>query len=463
VVEKKLLTLEQAAELLGVDYKTVYRLVRSGQIPAGKVGRVYRIAPDDLKAYFEGQKRRQRDEARSGAVAAGAFNCAGCGRSYLSRLSVGGECEVCGEPLCTDCWSALGRRRCRAHETAAGDPSNRTGGTRSACGRCGRPFSRDWQAAGGCQEPGCGAPLCDRCWADEDDRFCEQHSARGVGRDAVIRTLRDAGKPVVEASQARAAEVGFIKRFEEGTLGLSEFVDPTTGRTAAAAECEREHSTADQAERVRGLLKDGLGLDEIRSRFPTRAVSRYEVRTRARRGPALNVTLEARCRARLEQFAKSGFDHEPMTLTDLNAVLESAIAEAEQAGRALILVVGSPTGWAKDAVRHIAGGRRAFRHRLVAVALWDLREDVVHVQADDGKLDGYLDLVAPAAAADAFERVAEYVKKRLVRREAVAVAEVMERLELGRRTVTTAFNRLGAEREYVVVSADDIGTVISRR
>ena len=72
-------------------------------------------------------------------------------------------------------------------------------------------------------------------------------------------------------------------------------------------------------------------------------------------------------------------------------------------------------------------------------------------------------VAAPAAAAEALDHVAKYVEKRLARRETVSVAEACEKLELGRRTVTAAFHRLAEERDYVVVSADDIGTVISRR
>lgn len=53
----KFLTLEEAAERLGVEYKTVDRFVRQGELPAGKVGRVYRIREEDLDGYFERQKQ----------------------------------------------------------------------------------------------------------------------------------------------------------------------------------------------------------------------------------------------------------------------------------------------------------------------------------------------------------------------------------------------------------------------
>ena len=57
------LSIQEAAEHLGVEYKTVYRLVKQGEIPAGKIGRVFRIRREDLDAYFERQKAKVLTEA----------------------------------------------------------------------------------------------------------------------------------------------------------------------------------------------------------------------------------------------------------------------------------------------------------------------------------------------------------------------------------------------------------------
>ncbi len=45
---KKSLTLQQAADRLGVHYMTVYRYVRTGKLPATRVGRAWQVDPDDL-------------------------------------------------------------------------------------------------------------------------------------------------------------------------------------------------------------------------------------------------------------------------------------------------------------------------------------------------------------------------------------------------------------------------------
>ncbi len=50
------LSIQEAADILGVQYKTVYRLVRDGELPAAKIRSVYRIKYEDLLSYFEANK-----------------------------------------------------------------------------------------------------------------------------------------------------------------------------------------------------------------------------------------------------------------------------------------------------------------------------------------------------------------------------------------------------------------------
>ena len=49
----KFLTVGEVARHLRVSNMTVYRLVNSGQLPAVRVGRGYRIREDDVRKYLE--------------------------------------------------------------------------------------------------------------------------------------------------------------------------------------------------------------------------------------------------------------------------------------------------------------------------------------------------------------------------------------------------------------------------
>lgn len=94
--QKEFLSLEDVAERLGVTYQLIYRLVRACEIPAVRVGKLYRIPRKDLDAYLE----KSKQVAKAGGV------CALCGRTYQSRLSLSKACveSGCESPLCVDCW-----------------------------------------------------------------------------------------------------------------------------------------------------------------------------------------------------------------------------------------------------------------------------------------------------------------------------------------------------------------------
>jgi excisionase family DNA binding protein len=101
------MSLEEVADLLGVTYQLIYRLVRSGELPAIRLGKLYRVAREDLELYLQRNKR----SAKSGGV------CSVCGTFYRSQDSLGNICteDGCGQPICFDCWTRLGINKCKNH------------------------------------------------------------------------------------------------------------------------------------------------------------------------------------------------------------------------------------------------------------------------------------------------------------------------------------------------------------
>jgi len=53
-MEHDLITPEEAAEILRVNTHTVYRALRAGKIPGGKIGNQWRISRADLEAHIRG-------------------------------------------------------------------------------------------------------------------------------------------------------------------------------------------------------------------------------------------------------------------------------------------------------------------------------------------------------------------------------------------------------------------------
>lgn len=84
------------AKRLDVNYQLIYRLVREGELPSMKIGRVYRVAHEDLEAYLA--KNRTGAKAESSKK----FICERCGKSFESTLSLRIDPET-GEKVCFLC------------------------------------------------------------------------------------------------------------------------------------------------------------------------------------------------------------------------------------------------------------------------------------------------------------------------------------------------------------------------
>ena len=50
--DDRLLTVQEVATRLRVSTMTVYRLIKAGDLPAGRVGNSYRLPADEVEAYL---------------------------------------------------------------------------------------------------------------------------------------------------------------------------------------------------------------------------------------------------------------------------------------------------------------------------------------------------------------------------------------------------------------------------
>ncbi len=75
------LSINEAAEALGVHYMTAYRYVRTGRLPATKVGHEWRIDPDDVRLL------REPDDATARASPPGSGRARERTRALINRLT----------------------------------------------------------------------------------------------------------------------------------------------------------------------------------------------------------------------------------------------------------------------------------------------------------------------------------------------------------------------------------------
>ena len=56
-MEERYYTLEEVADRLQVSYRTVFRWVHAGELPAYKVGQFWRVSESDFKRFMEARYR----------------------------------------------------------------------------------------------------------------------------------------------------------------------------------------------------------------------------------------------------------------------------------------------------------------------------------------------------------------------------------------------------------------------
>lgn len=106
----KFYSLEEVAELFGVNYQLIYKLVKTGAMPSVRIGKMFRVSEAQLKDYMDRQS--------SGTPASGeqTYICSRCGKSYFSLLSITGKCKECEARLCKACIENDKAEYCEIHE-----------------------------------------------------------------------------------------------------------------------------------------------------------------------------------------------------------------------------------------------------------------------------------------------------------------------------------------------------------
>jgi excisionase family DNA binding protein len=466
---KAFYSIKDAAEYLGVEYKTVWRLVRSGELPSGKIGGVYRIRKEDIDAFFERSTPRAAVEGLKETIPVGI--CACCGRQIVGELERGGNCGVCGAALCSSCWLLEGRRVCMEHAEKAPSPAT-TGATAPApealplrCSRCLRVLPGG-RVAGTCQAAGCSEPICSACWSDPDQRFCTLHLPSQEQKLAAARQALAAGTSarLVMSVDAKKAELAFIGRVDQKVRGITTIRNPLDGTLYRMAAWDKAYEAGDQVPQLLDIRKVGFLDKVVADVLPMNLWVRYTVLSReAPRGQGLS--LEARCVARLAAFAADGFDEEPSTLPELLPTLQAAAGQAEESRRPHILALASPTGWDAEAMGYISAdvSGKSYSHRFLLPCLVDLLSGTLTYNELDERIQPFVSLFAARLEGEDLQRVATYVREYLAVNSGLPVREIADAIGVSQETVQKAIARLQAEGLYGIEQIRGIGPVLVRR
>jgi excisionase family DNA binding protein len=396
-------SIKEVANYLGVDYKTVYRLVRKGDIPAGKVGGVYRIRRDDVDAYFERQKLQVLEEEETEEDH---IKCAVCLRLLDDASEIGGRCryESCTVPICEACWNTKAVRYCPGH----------------------RP-SRDQKLSAAQQKLKAGEiPL------------------------------------LVTTIEAKQRELGFITQFDRKVHRIVKLRNPLIEDVVYPPfPWEELHTSQDDSERLMDLLRTGYLEEDVERELPLNAVSRYTIPPEDAKG--IGLILEARVLSHLPAIVRQGFDTRPATLAELLRVLEICIEKVEASPAAYLVGIAATTGWTAEARGYIEGRDlgRSFSHNMVLPYLIDLHEMTLIYNEADQRLIPLAPLFTPYLPEDQLTSITEYIRQRLQIYDSLSLTEVAEQMKTPLETVKEATDKLVANADYRTYEVEGIGTVIS--
>ena len=440
MVTTKYLTMDEAAEQLGVEYKTIYRLVRSGELPAGRVGRIYRIAQSDIDMYFERQKQLVADAAKQPAQAkaarSGVRKCCVCGQELFSELSVAGQCQQCHGDICQACWSIKKIRYCPSHESPSTLKSNMVGKTASEidsiAGTAGKSKAR---------------------MTKNEIKAADQAKEAEVAQK--IQALRQAGQTVVTGPGARLAEATFLRAFGQRLEQVDQLPDPLSGLDISLPEARVKHEIKSDKKSA------GQGKD-----LPGNQTSRFVLRTGGWGKPKAGVVLEAQFLARCHRLAERGYDTEPIGQAELSAILNDLARAAKSKADAFgVIILASPTGWSDDARSLIAGPSSGvkFHDRNIAVVLWDIAADESVFDIDDARLRAYWPIIAPKRWALQKAECIRQIVDAMVDRNSLALNEAGKLIEQDLAWLRAGFVALAGEGKYLLDELADLGLVLSRK
>ena len=96
---------EEVAEIFGSNYQLIYKLVKSGELPSVRIGKMFRVSEAQLKTYMGSQS------VGAPAIGENTRVSSRCGKQYYSALSITRRCRVMRfrnpRPLGVDFYSYL--------------------------------------------------------------------------------------------------------------------------------------------------------------------------------------------------------------------------------------------------------------------------------------------------------------------------------------------------------------------
>lgn len=401
------LKIGEAARFLGVNPRTIYRRVWSGELPAARIGGLYFIRKSDLESLLSQRRIESQDDL---ALDTAPLKCSLCYRLLSSDSLIGEVCstEGCQEIICVDCVSK-GFHSCSRH-----------------------------------------SPSLEQRLAE-----AEQHYRSGEF------------PLLVKASSARLREINFLNRLRTRLQSMNSFLHPVTGEVVDVPDWSAILEQGDSRAEVMHLLgKVVIGTDTL-SRTPlnTWLIGRPSLPKGAKGIP---VRVEIRVLSRLTEMVQNGYDGRPMTDDDLVPLLTRYSEEIRQEMEVRLVVLASVTGWDAAARLLIQGStedksRLPFAQRSMMLYLFDLEKGDLIYNAQDERTRRYAELFVPTLPTEELDEVKAAIEKEMVLYDSLTLENAVQDLSFSRSQIEMAFERLASTGRYTLVQIPNLGLTIARK
>lgn len=398
------LKIDDAARLLGVSRRWVYRRIWSGELAASKIGGLYfiqRSVLEDLLSQRSTAPAFQKEEALS----------------------------------------------------------------QEKCGYCYRLLTSDEQIGEVCQAPGCEKIICSQCLA-EGIHHCAAHTPSRDQKLEEMQQRQQRGEIqlLVKGSAARLLEINFINRLQARLEQISNLIHPLSSELLSIQDWSEHSQRGDQRSQVMRLLNKVMLDSGTLARTPLNAFLTYTLPPQKRQ-KGTGVQIHIQVISRLAEMARQGFDTLPLSAEDLQPWLVQYSDEAQQSGAFHFLVLASPSGWdasARQLVQGKAAGS-AFMHRLLLVYLYDLAQGELVYNTHDERTRAYAELFTPLQPEEQIEEAGRAIENELVQHKSLALDYAAQILPFSPTLLRQAFDRLAAGGQYTLLQLPEYGLVIARK
>lgn len=405
MITQSFLSIKEVAEQLGVEYKTIYRLIRRGELAAAKIGGVYRLRPSDVDAYIDQQVAATRQKAlatQSSAVT-----------EDTARLP---------PTRCEACFRLLSATQAKTE-------------------------------AATCLEPDCTAVICTSCWTQKQ-QYCQLHQPTLAEKLAAAELAQQSGQIpfILTALEARRRELNFCNRFERKIQTATEIVVPGSDDRLSLADGLYDHTVYDESTWTASTTP-------LPTHLPTNRRSRY---TFLQQNNPLLI-IEATAQSRLNNHLRDGFDTSPLTQEELMGWLLNYLTEAERLQLPWILGLAATSGWTQEAIDLVCGtsGGEAWVHHFLHICLIDLQTHQVWAASESSAIQPYLSFFNLLLVEEEVAAATNYIRKTLTYQSSMSASDIAVAVGVTPAAVRTAIQNLATKEDYFIEDIDGIGLVIA--